>query len=57
MGEQGEAAAVDSNGRVHGVENLYVSDASAIPDSPGVNPQATVMALALRAARRYLARP
>jgi len=57
MGERDESSAVDSNGRVHGFDNLYVSDASAIPDSPGVNPQATVMALALRTARRFLARP
>jgi choline dehydrogenase-like flavoprotein len=37
---------------VHGVSGLYVMDASVIPDSLGVNPQITIMALALRGGRR-----
>ena len=37
---------VDENGRVHGLEGLYVADASAIPTTLGVNPQHTIMALA-----------
>ncbi len=37
---------VDGNGKVHGVEALYVVDASAIPTTIGVNPQHTIMALA-----------
>lgn len=36
--------------RVHGVENLYLCDASVFPTTIGVNPQMTVMALAHRAA-------
>jgi choline dehydrogenase-like flavoprotein len=55
MGENEALCAVDSFGRVRGLENLYVSDASIIPDAPGVNPQGTVMALALRNTRRFLA--
>jgi choline dehydrogenase-like flavoprotein len=35
---------------VHGVERLYVADGSAVPTSLGVNPQMTIMAMALRAA-------
>jgi hypothetical protein len=35
---------------VHGVEALYVADGSAVPTSLGVNPQMTIMAMALRAA-------
>jgi choline dehydrogenase-like flavoprotein len=52
MGEDRSVAAADSHGRVHGAENVYVNDASLLPDAPGVNPQASVMAVALRNARR-----
>lgn len=48
MGENPDLSATDSFGRVHGFANLYVNDASLLPDSPGVNPQGTVMAIALR---------
>lgn len=48
MGEDANLCITDSFGRVHGTENLYVADAGLIPESPGVNPQATVMALARR---------
>jgi choline dehydrogenase-like flavoprotein len=37
---------VDGNGKVYGVEGLYVADASAIPTTIGVNPQHTIMGLA-----------
>lgn len=39
---------VDSHSKVHGLENLFVCDASVFPTSLGVNPQLTVMALATR---------
>lgn len=52
IGEDRTRAAADSFGRVYGSENIRVNDASALPDAPGVNPQASVMALALRNARR-----
>jgi nucleoside-diphosphate-sugar epimerase len=48
MGEDRDLCATDSFGKVWDVANLYVNDASLLPDSPGVNPQATVMAVALR---------
>ena len=48
MGERQDLSAADSQGRVWGLENLYLADASVLPDSPGVNPQGTVMALARR---------
>lgn len=52
MGENTDLAAADSFGRVHGTRNVWVNDASLLPDAPGVNPQASVMAVALRNARR-----
>jgi hypothetical protein len=42
----------DADHRVFGWQGLYVMDGSAIPGSLGVNPQITIMTLALRAARR-----
>jgi choline dehydrogenase-like flavoprotein len=43
---------VDGDGKVHGVNGLYVADASAIPTTIGVNPQHTIMALASTWAER-----
>ena len=48
MGENPDFCATDSFGRVSGFRNLFINDASLIPDSPGVNPQGTTMAIALR---------
>jgi choline dehydrogenase-like flavoprotein len=45
---------VDGDLKVHGVDGLYVSDASVIPSSLGVNPQITIMALASRLAEHLL---
>jgi choline dehydrogenase-like flavoprotein len=42
---------VDEDLQLHGTEGLYVSDASVIPSSLGVNPQITIMALAHRLGR------
>ena len=54
MGEDPRTSAADSFGRLRGVENLYVNDASLLPDAPGVNPQAAIMMLATRNARAFL---
>ncbi len=48
------AAAADSFGLVRGTSNVRVHDASLLPDAPGVNPQASVMAVAIRNTRRFL---
>jgi choline dehydrogenase-like flavoprotein len=54
MGSNREVAAADSHGRLHGLDNIYVNDASLLPDAPGVNPQASVMAVAIRNARHFV---
>ncbi|WP_420453721.1 FAD-dependent oxidoreductase [Ilumatobacter sp.] len=53
MGDDEARCATDSHGRVHGTDNVFVNDAALLPEAPGVNPQATVMAVAIRNARRY----
>ncbi|MBS1996742.1 MAG: GMC family oxidoreductase [Cyanobacteria bacterium SZAS LIN-2] len=53
MGERADRCAADSFGKVHGVQNLFVNDASMLPDSPGINPQGTIMALAHRNAHHF----
>jgi choline dehydrogenase-like flavoprotein len=54
MGENQALAVADSYGRVHGYENFWVNDASLLPDAPGVNPQAAIMAIAARNADYFL---
>jgi len=56
MGESRRRCAVDSYGRVHEAQGLFVNDASLICTAPGVNPQGTVMALARRNALHFLGR-
>lgn len=55
MGEDTAKCGASSFGRVHGTTNVWVNDASLLPTAPGVNPQGTVMALAIRNARRFAA--
>ena len=55
MGEARERTGADSFGRVWETENLRVNDASLLPDAPGVNPQAAIMAIAARNADEFLA--
>jgi choline dehydrogenase-like flavoprotein len=54
IGERADRCAADSYGRVHGWNNLHINDASMLPDSPGVNPQGSVMAFARRNARHFI---
>jgi choline dehydrogenase-like flavoprotein len=44
-------AVVDPGLQVHGVRGLRVADGSVVPSSPQVNPQVTIMALAVRLGR------
>jgi choline dehydrogenase-like flavoprotein len=46
--------ATDQSGGLHDIEGLVVADASVLPSSIGVNPQETIMAVALRNADRWL---
>jgi choline dehydrogenase-like flavoprotein len=55
MGEQPDLFAVDSYGRLRGMDNVFVADGSVLPGAPGVNPQATIMALSMRTADAFLA--
>ena len=55
MGDDAALCGADSFGRVHGCHNVWVNDASLLPTAPGVNPQASVMAIAIRNARRFIA--
>ncbi len=54
MGEAARLTGTDSFGRVHSYTNLRVNDASLLPDAPGVNPQAGIMAIAARNAAEFL---
>jgi len=55
MGEIKEKCAVDSFGKIHEFENIYLNDASVLPDAPGVNPQGSIMAIAMRNAEQFIA--
>lgn len=47
-------AVVDADGRVNGTDNVYVMDGSIFPTTLGVNPQVTIMSLALALSRRLV---
>lgn len=55
MGRDATDSVVDSKGRVHGIENVYVADASVLPSASAVNTGLTIVALALRAAGAAIA--
>lgn len=50
MGNDPITSVVDQNNQVHGIDNLYIVDASFFPSSGGVNPSLTIAANALRVA-------
>lgn len=56
MGGSARTGVVDPEHRVFGTDNLYVVDGSAVPSSLGVNPQITIMAMALRAGEALASR-
>ncbi len=50
MGEDPACSVTDPQGRVHGVDNLSIADASVLPSASAVNTGLTIVALALRTA-------
>jgi len=50
MAADKEQGVCDVNHKVFGYEGLYVMDGGVVPSSLGVNPQVTIMAMAMRAA-------
>ena len=56
IGISSKQAVCDPSHRVYGTRNLYVMDGSSIPSSLGANPQVTIMAMAMRAARQLAER-
>ena len=54
MGNEPETSVVDAWGRCHDVPNLYIFDGSIWPSSSGMNPTATIAAMALRCAERLV---
>ena len=54
MGENLKKCAVDSNGKLHGTEGLYISDSSILCSAIGYNPQGTTMAIVRRNAFNFL---
>ncbi|MFO0725462.1 MAG: GMC family oxidoreductase [Myxococcota bacterium] len=54
MGVDAKQSVVNARGETHDVPGLYIADASIFPSSLGVNPQMTVMALAILIGRGVL---
>jgi choline dehydrogenase-like flavoprotein len=54
MGADERAGVVGFDGAVHGVRGVWVLDASAIPTNLGVNPQHSIMAMAMLLAERIV---
>ena len=50
MSEDPSQGVVDRDCRAHGIENLFIADASFMPTSAATNPSLTVAANALRVA-------
>ncbi|HEY1536796.1 MAG TPA: GMC family oxidoreductase [Polyangiaceae bacterium] len=56
MGRDRRTSVVGLDHQAHDVPGLFVVDGSTVPGPPGVNPQLTIMALAVRAAEQIAAR-
>jgi choline dehydrogenase-like flavoprotein len=56
MADDPRQGVTDREGRVHGIDNLYVAGSSLFPTGGWANPTLTILALALRTAERIAAR-
>lgn len=56
MSDTPDTGVTDPDGRVHGCEGLYILDGSVLPAPVGVNPSATILAIAERNIERFLRR-
>ena len=54
MGVDPETSVVDQYGRTHDVSNLFIMDGSTWPTSSGMNPTATIVAMALRSVEQLI---
>jgi choline dehydrogenase-like flavoprotein len=54
MGIDPSTSVIDGNHQFHGIKNLFVADASVFPTPIRVNPMITIMALATRAAEKFI---
>ncbi len=54
MGELQGHTVVNSYGKVHNLDNMFISDGSIVPTSLGVNPQITIMSLSMRNAEHII---
>ena len=54
MGDDPATSVVDGFGRAHDVPNLFVFDGSTWPTSAGMNPTATIAAMALRSTEHLI---
>ena len=50
MHDDPKQGVVDANGRVHGIENLYIAGSSTFPTGGYANPTLTIVAMSLRLA-------
>ena len=54
MGENQDICAVDSFGKLHDTEGVYITDSSILCDALGYNPQGTMMAIVRRNVLKFL---
>ena len=57
MGTDPRTSVVDADGRIHSVDNLYISSSAIFPTSSQANPTLSIVAFALRLAAHLKTRP